>query len=76
MESSCFCSITSTTCAFLSLVPKLIIPKGFSIGAIALNEDGILLESIKFPINNYDVFVENKKGIILQKKSLVTQAFY
>ena len=48
---------------YLSLVPKLIIPKGFSIGAVALNEDGILLERIKFPINNYDVFVENEKGI-------------
>ena len=48
---------------YFSLVPKLIIPKGFSIGAVALNEDGILLERIKFPINNYDVFIENEKGI-------------
>ena len=48
---------------YLSLVPKLITPKGFSIGAVTLNEDGILLERIKFPVNNYDVFVENEKGI-------------
>ena len=48
---------------YLSLVPKPSIPKGFSIGSVSLNEDGILLEGIKFPVNNYDVFVENEKGI-------------
>ena len=48
---------------FLSLVPKNYIPDGFSLGSISLVEEGIILSNPIIPENNFDLFIENDKGI-------------
>ena len=48
---------------FLSLVPKNYIPDGFSLGSISLVEEGIMLTNSIIPENNFDLFIENNKGI-------------
>ena len=48
---------------FLSLVPKNYVPNGFSLGRISLVEEGIMLTNSIIPENNFDLFIENNKGI-------------
>lgn len=54
---------------FLSLVPKNYIPDGFSLGSISLIEEGIILSDPIIPENNFDIFIENDKGINFGKPS-------
>ena len=54
---------------FLSLVPKNYIPDGFSLGGISLIEEGIILSDPIIPENNFDIFIENDKGINFGKPS-------
>jgi len=48
---------------FLSLVPKNYIPDGISLGSISLVEEGIILSDPIISENNFDLFIENDKGI-------------
>ena len=51
------------------MVPKNYIPDGFSLGSISLIEEGIILSDPIIPENNFDIFIENDKGINFGKPS-------